>query len=101
MAKTKSAGGKPKSGPKFDVQKFLLEKGERVGLIVAGVFLALLALLGLMAAGSAASPSKLSGDLKAGTQRIQSNLTSSPDKPPPVPPFDQGTFARLGPNDYP
>jgi hypothetical protein len=75
----------PSNKPKFDVQQFLLEKGDRVGLAVAGVGLALMVLLGLMAASRAASSATLAGDLEQRTQSIQARLVESPDPPPAIP----------------
>lgn len=91
----------PSNKPKFDFQQFLLEKGDRVGLAVAGIGLALMVLLGLMAASRAASSTTLAGELQQRTQNIQNQLVESPG---PLPEIDkiQGSvvFDQVKANEY-
>ncbi|MFL5331450.1 MAG: hypothetical protein ACJ8C4_21380 [Gemmataceae bacterium] len=75
MAKAKS------SKSKIDVKKFLLEKGEKVGLIVGGIGLTLLAILGVLQASHAASPGTISQNLKTATVAIDNRLRDTPDRP--------------------
>lgn len=96
--KKKAAGG----GSKFDIQQFLLDKGEKIGLIVAGVAFALFALLGVLAASGAANPSTLSNELKNGADRITAQLRETPGvEPPPaeVPDGDQ-TMRKVKPSEF-
>ncbi len=98
MAKSKTASSKSK----FDFQKFFLEKGEKVGLIVAGVGFALLVLFGIMAAAGAANPTKLTNDIKTGIASVDSRLQQSSDAPPPVQiPDKDSVFVTVKPTDFP
>ncbi len=97
MAKSKTASSKSK----FDFQKFFLEKGEKVGLIVAGVGFALLVLFGIMAAAGAANPTKLTNEIKTGIESVDSRLRQSPDAPPPVQiPDSNSVFVTVKPTDF-
>lgn len=94
----KSSSGKPK----FDFQQFLLEKGEKIALSVAGIGLALLALLGILAATGAASPANIAKDLKDGAQRIEATLANAPGQTFPEPEMpDSGTFVKVDVTMYP
>lgn len=79
MAKSKSSG---KAKTKFDFQQFLLAKGEKIAMIVAGVGLALLALMGVLAASHADSPNTLSSKLKSSATTIDAKLTYSEGQKP-------------------
>ncbi|MBX7106837.1 MAG: hypothetical protein K1X57_22365, partial [Gemmataceae bacterium] len=105
MAKSKAAAPKKAGGgggSKFDIQQFLLDKGEKIGLIIAGVAFALFAILGVMAMSGAANPSKLSSELKGGAERIDAQLRETPGEAPPpadVPPGDI-TFVKVKPSQF-
>jgi hypothetical protein len=77
--KTKTASSKSK----FDFQKLLLERGEKIGLIIAGICCVLLILFGIMAAAGAANPSRLTTEIKSGIASIDNQLQKTPDKKPP------------------
>lgn len=99
MAKKKASGGGKAS---FDFKKFFLEKGEKIAMIVAGVGLALLALLGVMQATRADSPGTITSKLKEGAQNIDSRLaqTQGQEPPPIVLPEGANTYVVVGPFDY-
>jgi hypothetical protein len=98
MAKSKSASSKSK----IDFQKILLEKGEKIGLIVAGVGFLLLALFGVMAAAGAANPSRLTNEIKSGIASIDNRLQSTPEVHPPEVevPDNKSVFVHVKPTDF-
>src|SRR6516225_9522438 len=98
MAKSKSASSKSK----IDFQKILLEKGEKIGLIVAGVGFLLLALFGVMAAAGAANPSRLTNEIKSGIASIDKRLQSTPEVHPPEVevPDNKSVFVHVKPTDF-
>src|SRR5947209_2079149 len=65
----------------FDFKAYLLQKGERVGLIVAGVLAAIMVLVGLGNAFSSSSPDKNADVLKKNIDGKRSQLRAA--TPPP------------------
>jgi hypothetical protein len=78
MAKKKASSGKAK----FDFKQFMLEKGEKIAIAVAGLGLALLALMGIMQATRADSPNAITAKLKEGARNIDARLAQSPGQEP-------------------
>jgi hypothetical protein len=74
--------------PKFDAKKFLLEKGEKVGIIGAGALMLLLIILGVWTMVGSADTNAVAGNItkqaKGITQKIQSDASQ---KPPDLPPW--------------
>lgn len=98
MAKKKASSGKAK----FDFKQFMLAKGEKIAIIVAGVGLALLALLGIMQATRADSPGTITAKLKDGAQSIDTRLAQTEgQEPKPIElPEGDNVYVKVGPFDY-
>ncbi len=68
---------------KFDVKKFLLEKGERVGIGMAAGVMVLMLAVGAMAGLNRDSPTKTASDITENANTIESKLRSGPALSPP------------------
>src|SRR5437016_11343656 len=56
---------------KFDIKQFMLERGEKVGLVVAGVLMLLLAVPAVIAFMSAGNSTEKAKTLADGSQRVE------------------------------
>jgi hypothetical protein len=77
-----------------EVKQFLIARGERVGLITAGVVMGLFLILGLWEALSAKSPVK---DIRAAAQDLQNKTRKMNDPGTPPPPSAPVWFSLLHP----
>jgi hypothetical protein len=82
---------------KFDFKQFMLQKGEMVGLGLAGVLLLAVGLTSLVSGLFAGSPSKMAKDLTAATEKVQNGLSSNQPSAADMP---GETTGKTGTFDY-
>ncbi|HEV3144083.1 MAG TPA: hypothetical protein VGZ47_09390 [Gemmataceae bacterium] len=68
--------------PKFDAKKFLLEKGEKVGIVAAGALMLLLIIWGVMTMIGSANTPEVAGNLSGKAKGIQNRIASDTSQSP-------------------
>ena len=89
---------------KFNLQKLLIEKGEKFALVAAAGGLAVLGVLGIITATGADSPSTAVTKIRNGATTLQGQInnesTTSKELPPEMLGNDKLAFSMLAPSEF-